>query len=370
MSAPAESRPAAAAADSDTDPLPPPPADRSGPRAPRETAARLGRFVDWRIRFVALGLVWGFSFLFMKVGNEAFAPLQVTLGRMVFGTAVLAVAVAVTRERLPRGGRTWLHLSVAAVLLNSLPFSLFATAEQTIPSMLAGMCNAATPLFSMLVSVVALSEDRPSRQRFAGVGIGFIGVLTVLGAWQGFSGEDPKGTVMALTAAVSYAVGWAYVRRTLAGSGGSHLAMSAGQLGIGTLQLLVVTPFFTSLPHSYPAKSVLSVLALGALGTGLAFLVQYGLVAEKGPTIGSMVTYLIPIVATAAGVLLLGESLSWNEPVGAVVILFGAALTQRRPRSGTAVRAGAVAAAEAEAAGAREVRVPEAGAREAAEAQA
>ncbi|WP_225850567.1 DMT family transporter [Streptomyces sp. HPF1205] len=291
------------------------------------------RIVDWRIRFAALGLVWGFSFLFMKVGNEAFAPLQVTLGRMVFGTAVLATAVAVKRERLPRSRRTWLHLMVAAFLLNSLPFTLFATAEQTIPSMLAGICNAATPLFSMLVSVIALSEDRPSRQRIAGVGIGFIGVLTVLGAWQGFSGEDPKGTAMALTAALSYAVGWAYVRRTLSGSGSSNLAMSTGQLSLGTLQLLLVTPFFTSMPTTFPAKSVLSVLALGALGTGVAFLIQYGLVAEKGPTIGAMVTYLIPIVATAAGVLLLGESLSWNEPVGAVVILVGAALTQRRPRS-------------------------------------
>lgn len=290
------------------------------------------RAVDWRIRFTALGLVWGFSFLFMKVGNEAFAPLQVTLGRMVFGTAVLAVAVAVKRERLPREPRTWLHLAVASLLLNSLPFSLFAYSEQTIPSVLAGICNAATPLFAMLVSVVALSEDRPSRQRFAGVGLGFIGVLTVLGAWQGFSGQDPKGTLMALTAAFSYAVGWAYVRRNLAGSRSSHLAMSASQLALGTVQLLLVTPFFTSIPDSYPAKSVLSVLALGALGTGVAFLIQYGLVAEKGPTIGSMVTYLIPIVATAAGVLLLGESLSWNEPTGAAVILVGAALTQRRPK--------------------------------------
>jgi drug/metabolite transporter (DMT)-like permease len=309
------------------------PAAVTAPAPDGHRATGLGRFVDWRIRFAALGVVWGFSFLFMKVGNEAFAPLQVTLGRMVFGTAVLAVAVAFRRERLPRGRRTWLHLTVAAFLLNALPFSLFATAEQTIPSVLAGMCNAATPLFSMLVSVVALSEDRPSRQRFAGVGIGFVGVLTVLGAWQGFSGQDPKGTLMALTAAFSYAVGWAYVRRTLAGSGSSHLSMSAAQLAIGTVQLLLVTPFFTSVPDSYPVKSVLSVLALGALGTGLAFLVQYGLVAEKGPTIGAMVTYLIPIVATAAGALLLGESLSWNEPVGAVVILFGAALTQRRPKA-------------------------------------
>ncbi|WNI19361.1 DMT family transporter [Streptomyces sp. ITFR-21] len=297
-------------------------------------SAASGRLLDWRVRFTALGLVWGFSFLFMKLGNEAFAPLQVTLGRMVSGTAVLATALALKRERLPRGRRTWTHLFVAAFLLNSLPFSLFATAEQTIPSMLAGICNAATPLFSMLVSVVALSEDRPSRQRLAGVGLGFAGVLTVLGAWQGFSGQDPKGTVLALTAAFSYAVGWAYVRRTLAHTGGSHLAVSTAQLTLGTAQLLVVTPFFTSLPHTFPAKPVLAVLALGALGTGVAFLIQYGLVAEKGPTIGSMVTYLIPIVATAAGALLLNESLSWNEPLGAAVILVGAALTQLRPRAG------------------------------------
>jgi drug/metabolite transporter (DMT)-like permease len=336
MTAPAESRPTAVV---------PPPAPAALPpaavRAGTPSAASRARrpAVDWRIRFAVLGLVWGFSFLFMKVGNEAFAPLQVTLGRMVFGTAVLAAAVAVKRERLPRTPRTWLHLAVAAFLLNSLPFTLFATAEQTIPSMLAGICNAATPLFSMLVSLVALSEDRPSRERFAGVGLGFIGVLTVLGAWQGFSGQDPKGTLMALTAALSYAVGWAYVRRTLAGTGSSHLAVSASQLLLGTVQLLVVTPFFTSMPDSWPAKSVLSVLALGALGTGVAFLIQYGLVAEKGPTIGSMVTYLIPIVATTAGVTLLGETLHWNEPVGAVVILAGAALTQRRPKPQPAVEA-------------------------------
>ncbi|MFC4036264.1 DMT family transporter [Streptomyces polygonati] len=338
MSAPAESRPQSPPAVPIAAPTAPVTAAAPAAGAPEPGVASppvpvVRRLLDWRVRFAVLGLVWGFSFLFMKVGNEAFAPLQVTLGRMVFGTAVLAVAVAAKRERLPRGRRTYAHLFVAAFLLNSLPFSLFATAERTIPSMLAGMCNAATPLFSMLISFVALSEDRPSRQRLAGVGLGFAGVLTVLGAWQGFSGQDPKGTVMALTAAISYALGWAYVRRTLAHADGSHLSLSATQLMLGTVQLLLITPLFTALPHAYPAKSVLSVLALGALGTGVAFLIQYGLVAEKGPTIGSMVTYLIPIVATTAGVVLLHESLSWNEPVGAAVILIGAALTQLRPRA-------------------------------------
>ncbi|MGW7308729.1 DMT family transporter, partial [Streptomyces sp. NPDC054835] len=292
--------------------------------------------LDWRVRFGVLALIWGFSFLFIKVGTEGFAPFQVTFGRLLFGTAVLAVAFVVKRDRLPRGARTWGHLTVAAFLLNALPFSLFSYAELTIPSTLAGICNATTPLWGMLLSLVALSEDRPTRVRAAGLGIGFVGVLTVLGAWQGFSGLDVTGTALALLASFSYAVGWIYVRRTLSGSGASNLALAGSQVGLATLQLAVVTPLFTSLPTHVELLPLLSVIALGALGTGCAMLLQYGVVAEVGPTTASMVTYFIPVIATAAGVAVLGEHLTWNTPVGAVVVLAGAALTQTRgPRRRT-----------------------------------
>ncbi|WP_327191447.1 DMT family transporter [Streptomyces xinghaiensis] len=288
--------------------------------------------VDWRIRFAVLSLIWGFSFLLIKVGTEGYAPLQVTLGRMVFGTAVLLAALGLRRQRLPRGARAWIHLAVSALFLNALPYSLFAYAELTISSTLAGICNATTPLWGMALSMVALSEDRPTRRRVAGLGLGFIGVLTVLGAWQGFSGQDPAGTAMALAASASYAVGWVHVRRTLAGRADSHLAMSSAQLLLGTAQLAVVTPLFTSVPGSFPLVPLLAVTALGALGTGAAFLIQYGLVAEVGPTTAQMVTYFIPVIATAAGVALLGERLDWNVPAGALIVLAGAALTQSRRR--------------------------------------
>ncbi|MDA5145184.1 DMT family transporter [Streptomyces sp. AD681] len=291
------------------------------------------RVLDWRLRFGVLSLVWGFSFLFMKVGTESFAPFQVTLGRLAFGTAVVAAAMAVKRERLPRGAWTWVHLTVAGFLLNALPFSLFAFSELTIPSSLAGICNATSPLWGMALSLVALSEDRPTRRRVAGLGIGFLGVLTVLGVWQGFHGLDVTGTALALLASFSYPVGWIYVRRTLAGSRHSHLSLTGAQLGLATLQLAVVTPLFTSVPTSFPVLPLLAVAALGVLGTGLAFLIQYDLVAEIGPTTAQMVTYFTPVIATAAGVALLGESLSWSTPVGAAVVLAGAALTQSRPRA-------------------------------------
>ncbi|MET8583781.1 DMT family transporter [Streptomyces collinus] len=324
-SASVSSAPAAAAAAA----APAPPAV---PAAPIRPQARL----DWRLRFGALSLIWGFSFLLIKVGTQGYAPFQVTLGRLVFGTAVLAAAMAVKRERLPRGARTWTHLTVAAFFLNALPFSLFAYSELTIPSTLAGICNATSPLWGMALSMVALSEDRPTRVRFAGLGLGFLGVLTVLGAWQGFHGLDATGTAMALLASLSYPVGWIYVRRTLAGTGNSHLSMTGAQLLVATVQLAVVTPLFTSFPAHLSFGPLLAIAALGALGTGLAVLIQYGLVAEVGPTTAQMVTYFIPVIATAAGVAILGESLHWTTPVGAVIVLAGAALTQVKPRRSAA----------------------------------
>ena len=191
--------------------------------------------------------------------------------------------MVVRRERLPRTARTWGHLAVAAFFLNALPFSLFAYSELTIPSTLAGICNATSPLWGMALSLVALSEDRPTRRRVAGLGLGFLGVLTVLGAWQGFSGLDFSGTAMALLASLSYPIGWIYVRRTLAGSGSSTLALTGSQLFLGTVQIALVTPLFTSAPDGFPLLPTLAVVALGALGTGLAVLLQYGLVAGGRP---------------------------------------------------------------------------------------
>ncbi|WP_215451087.1 DMT family transporter [Streptomyces sp. ATCC 21386] len=307
------------------------PARAAAGRAPDRSRAA----VDWRLRFAFLSLVWGFSFLLIKVGTQAYAPFQVTLGRLLFGTLVLAGAMAVSRERLPRGARTWGHLTVAAFFLNALPFSLFAYAELTVPSTLAGICNATSPLWGMALSLVALSEDRPTRVRVAGLGLGFLGVLTVLGAWQGFQGVDATGTALALLASLSYPVGWIYVRRTLAGTTASHLSLTGAQLLLATAQLAFVTPLFTSVPSSFPILPLLAVVALGTLGTGVAMLVQYGLVSEVGPTTAQMVTYFIPVIATAAGVALLGESLTWSTPVGAAIVLAGAALTQAGPRTGS-----------------------------------
>ncbi|MFI1739952.1 DMT family transporter [Streptomyces sioyaensis] len=327
-----DSSPPVAEADRAVAPSPPPPAARSGAAPEPPPGPRL----DWRIRFALLALVWGLSFLFVKISGEVYAPLQVALGRVVFGALMLLGVLAYKRESLPKNLRLWLHLAVAALLLNALPFTLFAYSEERITSALAGICNATTPLFTLLVALSVLPGERPNRNRLVGMAIGFLGVLVVFGIWNGANVGDPVGAGMALGAALSMGAGWVYVRRFLTDSGHSSVALSAAQVTAGAVELALVTPFLTSAPTSFPVVQTLSLIVLGALGTGLAFLIQYGLVRDAGATVASMVTYLVPIVSTAAGVVVLGEVLKWHQPVGALVILAGAALAQRpaSPASG------------------------------------
>ena len=296
------------------------------PELPQREAARQG----WRPQYLTLALIWGLSFLFIKEGVRAFAPLQITLGRVATGAAVLIVVLLVRRERLPRGRSTWANLAVVALINNVIPFTLFGYAEQRIPSALAGICNASAPLFGALVAFAMLPDERLSPRRAAGLATGFAGVFVVLGAWTGLAGHDLPGALMALGGGLCYGIGFPYTRRFLTGTGYSSLSLAAGQLLCSTAILAVLAPLLTTAPTHWPATSVLCVLLLGALGTGIAYLLSYRIIAAAGATIATTVGYIMPLVSILAGIALLGERLTWNEPVGAAVIVTGAALAQTR----------------------------------------
>jgi drug/metabolite transporter (DMT)-like permease len=273
------------------------------------------------------------SFLFIKEGVRAFAPVQITLGRVATGAVVLMMVLLVRRERLPRGRSTWGHLMVVAVINNVIPFSLFGYAEQRIPSALAGICNASAPLFGALVAFAMLPDERLSRRRVAALGTGFAGVFVVLGAWTGPAGHDLPGALMALGGGLCYGIGFPYTRRFLTGTGYSSLSLAAGQLLCSTVILAVLAPVLTTAPTRWPATAVLCIVLLGALGTGIAYLLNYAIIAAAGATIATTVGYVMPLVSILAGIALLGEQLTWNEPAGAAVIVTGAALAQARTRA-------------------------------------
>ena len=286
--------------------------------------------LSWQIRLVLLAAVWGSSFLFIKVGLRSFAPLHVALGRMIFGTTVLLAFLVLRREPLPHGRRVWGQLAFAGLFGNTLPFFLFAWGETKVSSALAGIWNGTTPLLTMVVAFLMLPDERPDRDKVIGLTIGFIGVLLIVGPWQGVGSGALLGNLACLAAAGCYGVAFPYLRKYLAGRGESPLALAGGQLLCGTIQLAVLTMFFAGAPESYSLRPVASVVVLGVLGTGIAYVVNYGIIRDAGATAASTVTYLLPIFATIAGMVFLGERLTWNQPAGAAIVLAGVAISQGR----------------------------------------
>ncbi|MEU8250023.1 DMT family transporter [Nonomuraea sp. NPDC048916] len=284
----------------------------------------------WLPGFLLLAAVWGNSFFFIKVAVAHLHPLQVSFGRMVVGAFALLVALAIGRRALPRDPRLWGHFQVASVVLTTLPFTLFAYGEQYVSSVVASIWNATTPLCTLAFTLV-LRAEKPTRGRVAGLGLGFAGVMVVLGIWQPMAGGQLEGSLACFGAAVCYGVGGAYMGRFITGRRPEPaVVLAAGQLLSGAVQLGVVT-LAAGVPlvnTAAPAPVWWSLLALGGLGTGVAYLLLYWVQAQAGVTTTSTVTYLLPVFATVSGVVLLGETLSWNQPVGALVIMVAIALTQ------------------------------------------
>lgn len=299
------------------------------------------------VRFVALALIWGASFLLIKVALHGLTAPQIVLGRLALGTAVLLVVLAGQRHRLPTDLTLWGHLVLMAVVANVVPFFLFAWAESgsRVTSGLAGVLNGTTPLLTLVIAIAALPEERATRTRVAGIALGFTGVLLIIGPWRnGALGGQTAGLVACLVAAACYGVSFNYTRRLLSGRGHAPVVLACGQLLAGTIiQASVVAVASRHAPH-LDVRVVGAVAALGALGTGLAYLLYYGLVEDVGATTASMVTYLIPVVAVILGVAILREPVTWNLFAGAAVVIGGVAIAEGRIGPG---RAGSSATEEA-----------------------
>ncbi|MDM4721458.1 DMT family transporter [Micromonospora sp. WMMA1363] len=298
---------------------------------------------SWLPGFLALAAIWGSSFLFIKVGVAELHPLQLTFYRVAAGALTLLVVLLVLRDRLPREPRVWAHLFVIAAIGVVVPFTLFGYGERRVESMLAGIWNATTPLVVLPMAVLVFRTERLTARRAAGLGLGFAGVLVVLGVWEGVGGSHFTGQLMCFGAAACYGIAIPYQKKYIAGSAHSGLSLSAAQLLVAAAQLAVVTPLVAGVPPAPTSLSpevAASALALGALGTGLAFVIHLRNIRVAGASTASTVTYLIPVFAVLIGALVLDERLTWHQPVGALVVLLGVAVTQglvgrRRPAAVT-----------------------------------
>jgi drug/metabolite transporter (DMT)-like permease len=285
------------------------------------------------VQFILCGIVWGSSFLFMKVALTGISPAQVAWSRLILGGLTLGLFVALRRETLPGRARVWGHMTVLALSFCVVPFLLFSWAQQHVTSGLASIYNATTPIMTAIMAWAVFRVEKLRPVQVAGILVGIVGVMVIIAPWQGLDLSQSLVAQFAILGATAcYGFSLAYMRRFVADSGMSALVFSFLNIGIGAAIMAILTPVLVLTPVTLDPWIVGSVVLLGCLGTGVAYIWNQNTLRAWGPTRASTVTYITPVVGVALGILVLGEHMSWNEPVGALIVFAGILLAQNRLR--------------------------------------
>ena len=285
---------------------------------------------SWLGLYIALGIVWGCSFIFIKLGLEFLTPFGVAFGRCALGALALLIYLKLKGLTLVRDRKMIGHLWVVSLLLNVIPGIFFAWAETEVTSILAGIINAVTPLMTLIAIMVVSRNEKPTRPQVVGLMLGFLGVLTVLGAWQGL-GDNPLWAILILLAAVTcYGFSFPYSRRFILPAQLKPEVMAATQVTLGAITLLPLFLINGIAKSEFLLGPVLAMVALGVFGSGFAYIWNFTIMRDAGSAIASSVTYVTPLVAVIVGFIFLNEKLHWYEPAGAVIVLLGAAIAQGR----------------------------------------
>ena len=285
---------------------------------------------SWLPAYLALGLVWGCSFIFIKLGLEFLTPFGVAFVRCALGAITLLIVVKLMKIDLPKEKSTWYKLWVVAMLLNVAPGILFAYAQLHVTSVLAGIINATTPLATLGVMLIAFREEKLKAEQIYGLLLGGLGVMVVLGIWEGIGDNQLTGVIALLIAVTCYGISFPYSKRNIIPLGLKPEAAATTQLIMAAITLLPFYLYDGISQDNYRPVNIFAMLTLGILGSGFAYIWNFSIIAAAGSSIASSVTYLTPVVAVFVGWLFLGEVIVWHEPVGALLVILGAAVSQGR----------------------------------------
>jgi drug/metabolite transporter (DMT)-like permease len=281
------------------------------------------------VRLAVLALLWGSGFLCIKVALRGFDPALIVFARVLLGFLTLLPIVLWRRLPLPRDPAVWGHLTLTALISNAIPYLLFAEAEKTVGSNIAGVINATTPLWTLLLGVLVGLDRDVTLRRAAGFGLGFIGVVVMFTPWESAGDVTGWGGLACLAAAASYGVSFLYMGRYLTNRGIPPVMLSVGQLAAASVLTAAVLPFAGPHRIDWRGDAIVSLVLLGVLATGLAYVLSYRIIEDEGPVVASTVTYLLPLVAVALGRVVLHEPITTAIVGGVVLVLTGVALTRR-----------------------------------------
>lgn len=274
--------------------------------------------------FIGLGLIWGSSFLWIKIAIDELSPATLVAWRMTLGAAGMLALLPFIGRRLPHAPGDLTKLAVLGLINTALPIFLISWGEQFIDSGTAAVLNSMAPLFSLIIAGAMLRSEPVTRVRVIGLLIGFAGAAVLAGREFALDADPASliGVLAVAVAALSYAAGASYTRHSIRGM--HRFELAAGTLLFATAYawiLALVVDGGVTLP-TQPGP-IVAVLWLGLVGSFVAYLLYFTLIEHLGATVAAMVTYLFPVVGVGLGVIFLGELLDLRLIVGASLVVLG-----------------------------------------------
>jgi len=284
---------------------------------------------DWGL-LLLLGLMWGTSYAFIKLGVQTLPTFTLIATRLLIGLVVLATVVAVAREPLPRNPRIYGNLLVMAIVNIVIPFTLITSAERSVDSAIAAIINGAVPLVVILLAALVFADEPITLNRLVGLLVGYAGVIVIVYPGLASStGSQISGELALVGSTISYGIGAVYARAKMRGL--RPMIPAVFQVGFAFV-IITVLAFINERPLdvTWNTDALIAVTWLGIFGSGLAYLANFRLLARIGATRTSILAYFLPIVGIVSGALMFGETIDQFVLIGTAMVIGGVALVNSR----------------------------------------
>jgi drug/metabolite transporter (DMT)-like permease len=283
--------------------------------------------------FITVSVLFGGNYMWAHFALESFSALEVAWGRTVLAAATLAIALLITKDHYPRGKEIWIKLNIAAILFNTVSFVGMATAVSRISTVQVSIWNALVPLVTLGFVLVFIPEENPTWRRVTGLSMGFLGALFIAHPWSGLGDFDAIGTGAIMVGTISYAAGLVYARRNFVNVKDTPTSIAAGQMLCASVHFTLILPWFVTITTDASTTSLISLLILGVVGTGITYIMIQTLIKQSGAGVASDTTYVILFVAIMLGIIVLGEAINIWQIIGSALILIGLVIINTKERT-------------------------------------
>ncbi len=286
------------------------------------------RMKHW-IAFIVLGIIWSSSFMWIKIALEEIGPTTLVAFRVLFGFLFCAAVIFIQRTNWPAKFNEWWPLLFLGLINQAIPFFLISWGQQAIDSSVAAILDATVPLFTIVIAHFFLDDDKMTVFKVTGLLIGFIGVVILLSKDVGESASSVMGQAAVVLASMFYAISGIFIRRKTQNTPGY---IRSGIPLLSATFIMWPFAFITESPIQFPQLGItwISLLFLGIVGSGFAFVLAYYLIHEIGPTKLSLVTYIFPLGGVILGVVFLNEQMTWQILLGGTLIVASLAVSNWR----------------------------------------